>query len=115
MYCRASCKYAKENRFHSIVFAEGFIIGFFIFVLVLGLGGPTGLAANPARGERQRKIEENFFVAPFNLGLCLLTAFFFLLLLYQISLPGWLILYFPFQTKGLANFIMRGYRSLLHW
>lgn len=31
-------------------FAEGFIIGFFIFVLVLGLGGPTGLAANPARG-----------------------------------------------------------------
>jgi glycerol uptake facilitator protein len=29
--------------------AAGLIIGFFIFLLVLGLGGPTGIAANPAR------------------------------------------------------------------
>lgn len=28
---------------------EGLIIGFYIFVLILGLGGPTGIAANPAR------------------------------------------------------------------
>ncbi|KAI7837871.1 hypothetical protein COHA_008358 [Chlorella ohadii] len=28
---------------------EGFFIGFFVFVCILGLGGPTGIAANPAR------------------------------------------------------------------
>jgi glycerol uptake facilitator protein len=29
--------------------AEGLLIGFFVFVCILGLGGPTGIAANPAR------------------------------------------------------------------
>jgi glycerol uptake facilitator protein len=29
--------------------AEGLVIGFFVFVVILGLGGPTGIAANPAR------------------------------------------------------------------
>jgi len=28
---------------------DGIWIGFFVFVLILGLGGPTGIAANPAR------------------------------------------------------------------
>ncbi|PRW39304.1 Glycerol uptake facilitator [Chlorella sorokiniana] len=28
---------------------EGFFVGFFVFVCILGLGGPTGIAANPAR------------------------------------------------------------------
>lgn len=28
---------------------EGLAIGFFVFVCILGLGGPTGIAANPAR------------------------------------------------------------------
>lgn len=27
----------------------GFFVGFFVFVCVLALGGPTGIAANPAR------------------------------------------------------------------
>ena len=29
--------------------AAGMWIGFFVFVCILGLGGPTGIAANPAR------------------------------------------------------------------
>ena len=28
---------------------EGMWIGFYVFVVILGLGGPTGIAANPAR------------------------------------------------------------------
>jgi glycerol uptake facilitator protein len=28
---------------------EGMWVGFFVFVAILGLGGPTGIAANPAR------------------------------------------------------------------
>jgi glycerol uptake facilitator protein len=27
----------------------GMWVGFFVFVAILGLGGPTGIAANPAR------------------------------------------------------------------
>lgn len=36
----------ERDLFRSI---EGMWIGFFVFVVILGLGGPTGIAANPAR------------------------------------------------------------------
>jgi len=36
----------ERSLFNSL---EGIWIGFFIFLLILGLGGPTGIAANPAR------------------------------------------------------------------
>lgn len=47
MYARRDLLTA-ENRvlFQSY---EGMWIGFFVFVCILGLGGPTGIAANPAR------------------------------------------------------------------
>jgi glycerol uptake facilitator-like aquaporin len=36
----------ERSLFRSL---EGIWIGFFVFLLILGLGGPTGIAANPAR------------------------------------------------------------------
>lgn len=47
VYARRDLLYGPEKAlFRS---QEGIWIGFFVFTAILGLGGPTGYAANPAR------------------------------------------------------------------
>lgn len=47
IYARREQLYGPERTLFRA--EEGLIIGFFVFVCILGLGGPTGIAANPAR------------------------------------------------------------------
>lgn len=47
IYARRDLLYGPERLLYRS--EEGIWIGFFVFLCILGLGGPTGIAANPAR------------------------------------------------------------------
>ena len=47
IYGRRDLLYGPERMLYRS--EEGIWIGFFVFLCILGLGGPTGIAANPAR------------------------------------------------------------------
>lgn len=51
----------------------GFYIGFFVFVCVLALGGPTGIAGNPARDFGPRLAHALLPIAGGRAGACVCT------------------------------------------